>query len=238
MIFLGRRKNAAYTPRATMLKGNSKGSKCIYRGADKSLARPTSRCILFDGENISFDASLVYIYIYIYIYIHIHIHTGYTQKNGAVSKVTKKFISHLTWAQRTPPAAATVQVSHALITILQCVHHGSHDTHPHGNQNSMLSSDTRGRPGLPLHKHPVSTNCRYHLVMLFLCGASFLNRAWNSRCTVITDLDTSKPSTKKAFSCCDAILETDPAISIRSELLVAHEKLGQLPLLTVYVVPV
>jgi len=34
-----------------------------YRGADKSLARPTSRFILFDGENISFDASLV-IYIY------------------------------------------------------------------------------------------------------------------------------------------------------------------------------
>ena len=30
-----------------------------YRGADKSLARPTSRYILFDGENISFDASLV-----------------------------------------------------------------------------------------------------------------------------------------------------------------------------------
>ena len=35
----------------------------MYRGADKSLARHTSRCILFDGENISFDASLV-------IYIH------------------------------------------------------------------------------------------------------------------------------------------------------------------------
>ena len=32
--------------------------------ADKSLALPTSRCILFDGENISFDASLV-LYIYI-----------------------------------------------------------------------------------------------------------------------------------------------------------------------------
>ena len=27
--------------------------------ADKSLARPASRCILFDGENIQFDASLV-----------------------------------------------------------------------------------------------------------------------------------------------------------------------------------
>jgi hypothetical protein len=31
----------------------------LYRGADKSLARPTSRCILFDGENIPFDAGLV-----------------------------------------------------------------------------------------------------------------------------------------------------------------------------------
>jgi hypothetical protein len=30
-----------------------------YWGADKFLARPTSRCTLFDGENISFDASLV-----------------------------------------------------------------------------------------------------------------------------------------------------------------------------------
>jgi hypothetical protein len=29
-----------------------------YWGVDKSLVRPTSRCILFDGENISFDASL------------------------------------------------------------------------------------------------------------------------------------------------------------------------------------
>jgi len=34
----------------------------IYRGADKSLARPTSRYISFDDENISFDATLV-IYI-------------------------------------------------------------------------------------------------------------------------------------------------------------------------------
>ena len=111
-------------------------------------------------------------------------YTGCLQMNGAVSKVNKKFISHLTRAKRTPSAAATVQVSH---------------------------------------------------------GASFLNRAArNSRCTVITDLDTSKRSTQKAFSCCDAILETGPAgpaVSMRSELLVAHEKLGHLPLLTVYVVP-
>ena len=61
-------------------------------------------------------------------------YTGYTQKNGAVSKIKKKFISHLTRAQPTPSAAATVQVSLALITSLQCVHPGSHDTHSHGNQ--------------------------------------------------------------------------------------------------------
>ena len=47
----------------------------MYHGADKSLARPTSRFILFDGENISVDVSLVlhtYIHIYIYIYIYIY----------------------------------------------------------------------------------------------------------------------------------------------------------------------
>ena len=39
------------------------------------------------------------------------------QMNGAVSKVNKKFISHLTRARRTPLAAATVQVSHALLAV-------------------------------------------------------------------------------------------------------------------------
>ena len=34
--------------------------------------------------------------------------------NGAASKVNKKFISYLTRAKRTPSAAATVQVLHAL----------------------------------------------------------------------------------------------------------------------------
>ena len=62
------------------------------------------------------------------------VYTGCLQMNVAVSKVTKKFISHLTRAKRRPLAAATVPVSYVLITILQCVHPGSHDTHPHGNQ--------------------------------------------------------------------------------------------------------
>ena len=52
-----------------------RNSKHTYRGADKSLARPTSRCILFDGENISFDASLV-IYLFIYIYRNIIYNTN------------------------------------------------------------------------------------------------------------------------------------------------------------------
>ena len=39
--------------------GNRRVCLPPYRDVDKSLARPTSPCILFDGENISFDASLV-----------------------------------------------------------------------------------------------------------------------------------------------------------------------------------
>jgi hypothetical protein len=61
-------------------------------------------------------------------------------------------------------------------------------------------------------------------------------REWFRKDAPVTDLDTSKRSTQKAFSCCDAILEIGPAVSMRSELLVAHEKLGHLPLPTVYVV--
>ena len=42
-----------------IIQGKHKDRQCNYRGADKYLARPTSGCILFDGENISFDTSLV-----------------------------------------------------------------------------------------------------------------------------------------------------------------------------------
>ena len=47
--------------------------------------------------------------------------TGCLQMNGAVSKVNKKFISHLTRAKRTPSAAATVQVPHALPAVRSLV---------------------------------------------------------------------------------------------------------------------
>jgi len=48
-----------------------KGSKGQYRGADNSLARPTSRCILFDAEDISLFRCYSYCfqtYKYPYIY--------------------------------------------------------------------------------------------------------------------------------------------------------------------------
>jgi hypothetical protein len=45
---------------------------------------------------------------------YIVINTVHLKKNGAVSKVNKTSISHLTRVKRTPSAAATVQVSHVL----------------------------------------------------------------------------------------------------------------------------
>jgi hypothetical protein len=39
--------------------------------------------------------------------------------NGAVSKMNKKFMSHITETQHTPSAGATVQVSHAHETVGQ-----------------------------------------------------------------------------------------------------------------------
>jgi ribosomal protein L31 len=62
------------------------------------------------------------------------VYIGCLQKNVAVSKINKKFISHLTRAKRSPSAAANVQVFYALIIILQCMHPGSHDAHPHDNR--------------------------------------------------------------------------------------------------------
>ena len=67
-----------------------------------------------------------------------YVYTGYTQKNGAGSKVNKKFISHLTRARRTPSVAATVQVSHALPAIrFSCLLRG------HGPVSKMASQQEK-----------------------------------------------------------------------------------------------
>ena len=47
--------------------------------------------------------------------------TGCLQMKGTVSEVNKKFISHFTRAKRTLLAAATVQVSHALLGVRSLV---------------------------------------------------------------------------------------------------------------------
>ena len=57
---------------------------------------------------------------------------------------------------------------------------------------------------LTLHRHNLHSQQRQL--------SKFLNRARNSRCTVITDLDTSKQSTQKAFVLYDAILETGTTV--------------------------
>ena len=53
------RETVGHWPKALHIPVEVEHLSDIYRGADKSLPRPTSRCILFDGENISFDASIV-----------------------------------------------------------------------------------------------------------------------------------------------------------------------------------
>ena len=166
--------------------------------------------------------------------IYIYIYTGYKQKNGAVSKVNKKFISHLTRAQRTTSAAATVQVSQALVAVrFSCLLRG---------RLASFQDGVAARKGFMCAPFWGVQICDYSA--RFRKGAP----AW---CVF------SKPCTKLTLHCNhrSGHLKTEhteslfllrrhlgnwprgPAVSIRSELLAAHEKLGQLLLLTVYVVP-
>ena len=71
-------------------------SSFVFRGADSRV------------KGVVFSTTLRFLNNLLSVY-----NTGYTQKNGAVSKFNKKLISQLTRAQRTPSTAATVQVSHA-----------------------------------------------------------------------------------------------------------------------------
>ena len=91
-----------------------------------------------------------YIYMYIYVcvcmcvYMYIFAYTGYTQKNGAVSKVNKKFISHPTRAQHTPSAVATVQVSHALPAVrFSCLLRGHFPRWHHSRKTLSVCSVLR-----------------------------------------------------------------------------------------------
>ena len=88
------------------------GSGCHASGL---FTFPLQYIILHDFLQVSLrERVCVCVCARVYIYIYIYIYTVRSQKNGAVSKVNKKFISHLTRAKRTPSAALTVPVSHAL----------------------------------------------------------------------------------------------------------------------------
>ena len=70
--------------------------------------------------------------------------TEYTQKNGAVSEVNKKFISHLTQAQRTLSAAATDQVSHVLPAVrFSCLLRGQFPRWPRSRKRLSVCSVLR-----------------------------------------------------------------------------------------------
>ena len=113
-------------------------------------------------------------------------------------KSYKKFISHLTRAQRTPSAAATVQVSHTLPAVrFSCLLRGRGANFQDGV--AVVIRHTRSTRTLAFTQassfHKLSVPPSY----VIPAWCVFLSRARNSRYTVITDLDTSKWSTQKAF---------------------------------------
>ena len=66
----GRQMCITYYNKKEALRINVDKKELVRCGADKSLARPTSRYILFDVENISFDARLsLSLSLSLYIYI-------------------------------------------------------------------------------------------------------------------------------------------------------------------------
>jgi len=161
-------------------------------------------------------------------------YTGYTQKNGAVSKVKKKFISHLTRAQPTPSAAATVQVSHVWV-LLNCVlqqrwigRAAKADNHllpwpPCSPDltpcNFFLWGFVKDSVYIPPLPRPLNKLRDQIMHALQTITADKLHRVWDE------------------FDYRGDVCRVIPGAHIEG-LWLTQKKLGQLPLLTVYVVPV
>ena len=94
---------------------------------------------------------------------------------GAVSKVNKKFIFHLTRAKRTPSAAATLLVSHALPAVRSLVLTA-------GSVSKMASQQEKA-----------------FCVLHFEVSSSVITVQRAVQCTVITDLDTPNGAHRKLF---------------------------------------
>jgi len=150
-------------------------------------------------------------------------YTGYTQKNSAVSKVNKKFISHLTRAQPTPPVSKFLMRYQQFASHAYCGAAG---------------------PFSKMASHQEKAFC----VLRFEVSRSMITvqREFRARFIIDAPYVFSKPCTKLTLHCNhrSGHLKTEhteslfllrrhlenwprgPAVSMRSELLVAHEKLG------------
>jgi len=137
------------------------------------------------------------------------LNTGYTQNNCSVSRVNKKCISHLTRAQRTPSAAATVEVSHALPAVrFSCLLRGQFPRWRRSWKRLSVCSVLR-----------CPDVCR-------VTQGARIEELWfscvnhnPSVCAPWVTRHTSghlKTEHTESLFCCDAILETDPAVSMRS----------------------
>ena len=136
--------------------------------------------------------------------------TGYIQKIGMVSKVNKKFISHLTRAQGTTSAAATVQVSHALPAVrFSCLLRGHFPRWRRSRRRLSVCSVLRCVFSKPRTKLTLHCNHRSEHLKTEHTESLFLLRRHLRNCP------------------------RGPAVCMRRELLVEHEKLGQLLLMTV-----
>jgi hypothetical protein len=137
-----------------------------------------------------------------------------SQKNGAVSKVSKKSISHLTRVKHIHSQQR--QLSKFRLHYQQFASRAYVlTTGPRGQFPRWRRSRKRLSVCSILRCPDLWLQCNVsfvHVSELLVAHAlpEILNCAQNSRCTVITDLDTSKRSTQKAFSCFDTILETGP----------------------------
>ena len=125
---------------------------------------------------------------------------GIHNKNGAVSKVNKKFISHLTRAQRTPSAAATVQVSHALPAVrFSCLLRGQFPRWRRSRERLSVCSFFKC-PDLWLQRSVSFVHCNHRSGHLKTEHTESLSLLWRHL----------------------GNWPRGPAVSMRSELLVAH----------------
>jgi hypothetical protein len=158
--------------------------------------------------------------------------TEHTQKNGAVSNVNKNLFL-------TPHKHNIHCQQRELSKFLKCYQQFASHAHcgAAGPVSKMASQQEKAFCVLhfQVSRYVITAQrefCARFKKYVVLVWCIFFEACTKLTHTVITDLDTSQRSTQKAFFCCDAILETSPMACSK------HEKLGQFPLLSVYVVPV